>query len=454
MLFSAATARTRPSTGERTMLCLGLAGLLAFGVLVEIRSAFLVSHMGDLGCYLRGAWAVRTGANLYDIIDFHGWHYNYPPLLAILLAPLADPPPGADHAGMVPYAVSVAVWYVLSLIFLALAVHWLAGALEEKSTDPSTRSLPRGCRRWWALRVFPILICLVPMGHSLMRGQVNLVVLWLFCGMIATLIRGQRFRSGLCLAGTICIKLYPAFLLLYPLWRRDGRCLAGCALGLFVGLFLIPLAVFGPTATVELYQSYTEVLIRPALGMGTDMSRSKELTHVVATDSQSFQAALHNTLHPDRSTRPREPSGPVRAIHWFLGGLLTLTTLLAAGRCSRLGAQETTFALGTLTLIMLLISPVCHLHYFVFAIPLIMGFLARRFDQGLGVGLGLIVVFTVNMIAEALPNLPGMELWRDLGLAMYGAMLLWVVGIVQLWKRPETLPVEVAAGLCPKKAAA
>ena len=35
---------------------------------------------------------MRTGENLYVVADENGFHYIYPPLLAILLTPFADPP--------------------------------------------------------------------------------------------------------------------------------------------------------------------------------------------------------------------------------------------------------------------------------------------------------------------------------------------------------------------------
>src|SRR6516165_11928093 len=87
--------------------------LVGFGGLVEIRSACLSRHMTDLDVYLRAAWAVRTGADFYSIMDDNGWHYHYPPLFAILLVPLADPPFGCDRSGMVPFAVSVIIWYAV-----------------------------------------------------------------------------------------------------------------------------------------------------------------------------------------------------------------------------------------------------------------------------------------------------------------------------------------------------
>jgi hypothetical protein len=72
-----------------------------------------------------------------------------------------------------------------------------------------------------------------------MRGQVNLLLLALLCGTAAATLRGRRFRAGLFLAGAICIKVIPAFLLLFPLWRRDGRCLLGCLFRLRILLLFL-----------------------------------------------------------------------------------------------------------------------------------------------------------------------------------------------------------------------
>src|SRR5262249_44963419 len=154
----------------------------------------------------------------------------------------------ADRSGMLPYGVSVGICYLLNLLCLALAVHCLAAALEGPARPPA------GGRRWWALRLWPALACAVPVGHTLMRGQVNLLLLALLCAAAAAVIRGRPLCGGLWLAGAICLKVIPAFLLVLPLWRRDGRFLAGCAAGLAAGLVLVPLAVLGPGRTADCYR--------------------------------------------------------------------------------------------------------------------------------------------------------------------------------------------------------
>ncbi len=272
---TAGSRQAPPSRVEWLALAAFLTVLVVFGVVVEIRSALQQTRKGDLNVFLRAGWAVRADADLYDVTDDNGFHYHYPPLLAILAAPLADPPAGADRAGMVPYSVSVALCYVFNLLLLAFAVHHLAGALERTATGPySLVGSPRS-RGWWALRLWPLLACLIPIGHTLSRGQVNLLLLALFAGFLADLLDGRRFRAGLWLAAAICVKIIPAYLLLLPLWRRDGRCLAGCATGLIVGLIVIPVAVLGPTRTVRCYGEMTQTVLLPGLGSGADASRAR-----------------------------------------------------------------------------------------------------------------------------------------------------------------------------------
>jgi hypothetical protein len=429
------------SRWQRLGLAVLFAVFIGFGLLVEWRSAFLKRRMTDFGVYVRAAWAVRTGHDFYTITDDNGWHYHYPPLFAILLTPFADPPPGADRSGMLPFAVSVAMWYVLSVLCLVVAVHWLANALENEAAAPFTGTHPRGGRRSGALRVLPVLVCLPTIGHTLMRGQVNLFLLLLLCGMAAAVLRRRPVQAGLWLAGAICLKVIPAFLLIYPLWRRDLRFLAGCGAGLLIGLGGIPVLVFGPTQTLTYYREWDEVLRRPALTNGPDQSRAEELIKITRTDSQSFQAVIHNTLNLERATRPAYPTDAVRWAHWLIGGLLTAVTVLAAGwRRAQSGVTEVIF-LGVLILLMLLLSPVCHLHYFCLSLPLLIGLLAFSWERQPTSYLkcGWWLLLFVYFIANALPQFPGLELLRDIGLAMYAALLLWLVANAVLWKQTATL---------------
>jgi len=418
------------------------ATFLVYSCFVELRAAFLRRPMTDVQVYLRAAWAARTGEDIYAVTDDNHWHYHYPPLLAILAVPLADAPAGADRSGLLPFAVSVAVWYWLSVAVLAAGIHALASALEPRSAP--------GSRRWWALRVGPLLACLSPVLATLMRGQVNLFLLALLCFAGAATLRGRPWRAGLWIAGAICLKVIPAFLLIYPLWRRDYRCLGGCVAGMVVGMVLVPGAWFGPARTIDYFTEWCDVLLRPALGAGEDHTRDKELILATSTDSQSLGAILHNTMHRDPYKRPVEHSTTVRLLHWLGGALMTLVTLLAAGRRVAGHRLRSLLLLGALTLVMLMLSPICHLHYFCLALPLIMGLVALQWEVygTTKLSLGLTVVVWVNFVGNCVTHFPHTELARDLGLAAYATMLLWLYAVVTLWRtrslaEPQTrlLPV-------------
>ncbi len=444
-----------PTRAEYLAVIAFLVVVVLFGVIVEIRSAFQNTRKGDLNVFLRAGWAIRADADLYAVTDDNGFHYHYPPLLAILAAPLADAPAGADRTAMLPYSVSVAICYVLNLLFLAFAVHHLAGALEETAAGRFGLTWPKGSRGWWALRFVPVLACVIPIGHTLSRGQVNMLLLALFAGFLADLLRGQSFRAGLWLAGAICVKIIPAYLLLLPLWRRDGRCVAGCAAGLVAGLALIPLTVLGPTRTAACYREMTRTVLLPGMGAGEDASRADELTNQTATEGQSILTALHNTLHPDLVQRPPKASVSERLVAYLLGGLLTLATLWGYGWQRRSDGLDIVLFFGLLVLNMLLISPVCHLHYFSLALPLVMALLAARWQeqQNLSLRPWLLGLLVLNGIANLLPQLPNMTILRDCGSAMYGTLLVWLAGVALLRRRgrsrmaaePRTIPQRLAA---------
>ena len=162
------------SRNERRWLGALLVLFLLVGVITELRAVCQDRPKGDLMVFLRTAWAVRADRDIYAVTDHNGWHYHYPPLLAILMTPLANPPPPVTMPGTLPYPVSVVVWYAFNVLLLFLGTHLLAGALAETTGQP----MERWGRRWWAWRVVPIVTCLPPIIHTLVRGQVGVLLLF------------------------------------------------------------------------------------------------------------------------------------------------------------------------------------------------------------------------------------------------------------------------------------
>jgi hypothetical protein len=416
---------------ERAGIVFGLVAVLVFGGLVEMRSAFLKRHMTDLQVYLRAAWAVRAGEDLYSIKDDNGWHYHYSPLFALLMTPLADPPPCYSRDGMLPFGLSVGLWYAISIACLMVASHCLAKAIEETVYRTQGRRVEPYSRAWWGLRLIPVLACLPPICQTLMRGQVNLILLAVLCAMSAAFLRGRSVRAGLWLSLAICLKIIPAFLLLYPLWRRDMKCLGGCLAGLIVGLILLPGVVLGPTRTIAYYEEWLDVLVRPAFGVGVDRSRAKELIEVTATDSQAPVAVIHNVLNPDRTTRPNRPSDAVRLGHRLVGLFLIGVTLWTAGFRQFSNPLVELTVLGALIVVMLFISPVCHLHYFCLTLPIALALVANSQLKNDGkAGRVLEALFIVTFTLALLPSIPGLEPLRDFGMSGLSGLILWASALV------------------------
>ena len=425
------------SKWERFGLWSLVAVTILFGAMVEWRSAFMFTRKTDADDFFRAAWAIRTGVDIYTITDTQGWHYNYPAFFAILLTPLANPPPGADRARMLPYPVSIAIWYALSVVFLAVAVHWLASALERAA--PSLGSPLLWSRRWWLLRLLPFYVCIISIGRTLSRGQSNTLVLLCFCGMAALMLQGRRVLSGLCLAGAICIKVYPAFLLLHPASRRDFRCIAGCIAGLVLGIIVVPVIAIGPARTFDGLRRYAQVTLLPGLGLGTDTTRADELTTATATDSQAFGVVLHNFLYPNPYKRPKDSAAWERIVHWII--VVTLTGLtLWIGRKSRGDAVAEVLFLGALIVIMLPSSPVCHLHYFIFALPLVMALVADAWERHSGPVLGakLATLFVLNVGLNLLTALQTLASFKEFGVSLYPILALWAAGLMALSRRANS----------------
>jgi alpha-1,2-mannosyltransferase len=279
-------------------------------------------------------------------------------------------------------------------------------------------------------------LCMLPAAHSLMRGQTNLVVLLLFTGMIVSDIQGRKLRAGIFLALAISIKVIPAFLLIYPLWRRDWRFLGGCAAGLVVTLALLPGVVLGPRRTAESYVELANAVLRPGLThQSEDSTRAKELTNITGTDNQSFVAIVHYTLYPDPQTRPDQVAPSLRLIVMTVGGLVTLLTLLAAPRRSQPAkghsAAAGVVAWGAMLLVMLFCSPMSHSHYYCWCVPLLMGLLALRPPRG-SAWLGWMVLGTVFAAGMFLPHPPVTAFLRDFGVVTFAGLMMWCVAVAVL----------------------
>jgi uncharacterized membrane protein len=86
---------------------------------------------------------------------------------------------------------------------------------------------------------------------------------------------------------------------------------------------------------------------------------------------------------------------------------------------------------------MMFLSPVCHLLYFVWMLPTIMGLLLMRWEnrRDLALGAGWIALLILNVgvhIVAHLHHFPFCQTCRDLGLTTCVAMIFWTIALVRL----------------------
>jgi hypothetical protein len=469
---------------ERIWVSVGAVVIIAFGALIERRTALHRTPMTDLGVFSCAACAAHEGKNIYHVSDWHGWHYQYPPMLAILFRPLAHPlptppeplppdqvrtaantpwgygVPGASrffglHKENARFFVIVATWYSISIGLFLLSAHALACLMERRRLAQAPPVEPGLRRRWWGLRLIPLLICGGSVGTELSRGQVDVVMLAAIALALYLTGRGARFAAGAFLSIPAAIKLFPPLLLLYPLWRREWRMAFGVAAGLALAVAVLPAVTLGPTRTVECYQTWFEVLVKPGLGHGTDSSRTTELTGMSATDNQSLLAFLHNWQYRGvaRENRPSQAAPWARRCSYAIGAVLLGVMLVAFARRRQDSAPELLVLSGLLIGLGFLISPVVHNYYYILLMPLVTALLAHRWSQvskgaragWLNLPLALVVFMTCDLVAR----LPGIgAVLRDWGLPMLSMLFLMATGVallLQAGENPVVEPVPVQA---------
>jgi hypothetical protein len=400
--------------------------VVLFGGLVTYRSAFSTRRMGDVSMLFRAGWAARTGGSeLYSMTSANGLHYHYPPTFAILMGGFADAPDGRDKVVALPFAAAVAVWYTINVVLVLLGIHLIANVLESAGGSPPQRF----GRRWWMLRALPFLVCVPCIGSTLNQGQVTPLLFALIAGSFWFHAKRRPLASGVTLALAIAIKIFPAFLALAPLVGRESKRLAGIALGLFVALVVVPCFYYGPSQTFTLYRELEEVLIGPAFGWGGDTSRKAELFHAAGPHSQSLVSAFNSIIHPDRATRPAVAAPLARALHWTVGGLMTLLTL-AAFRYGRNRDEASSLRRhvlfgGTLVLVMLLVCPVSHLHYLMLALPAAIALVGIDLADAGRLTRPTALWLAIHFLTVVLAQLPGLEPLKDKCLPAYGLIALW-----------------------------
>lgn len=168
-------------------------------------------------------------------------------------------------------------WNLVSLGMLCLALFWIVKGLKIEMTA------------WSVLALLTLLLVCDPLQQSLIQGQPNLLLALLIVGAWEAGNSGRSFVSGMCLGLATAIKIYPAYLFLYFLVRRDWRGISGGAIS-FGLITLLTAAVFG----VDTYRDYLTIALPSLADVTNNWSNAsllafwKRLFEQSATTIQPF----------------------------------------------------------------------------------------------------------------------------------------------------------------------
>jgi hypothetical protein len=235
-----------PLTSERrwqTWFLAGL-GLLFLGVSVQytIKVGGDNDHRSAFLRWRESLLHLDRGVQLYD-------EYNYPnpPIMALLLRPVAILPP----------LVGSLAWFYLKVVMAFLVFHWVFLLVD----DPA-RPFPV-----WA-KMTALVLSMRPIISDLTHGNINIFILFLVVGALVAL-RGRRdIGAGLLLGLAIACKVTPALFVPYLLWKRTWRALAGCVAGLVLFLWVVPGLFLGLGHNQHLLEEWAEQMIVPYLVEG------------------------------------------------------------------------------------------------------------------------------------------------------------------------------------------
>jgi alpha-1,2-mannosyltransferase len=272
--------------------------------------------MIDLRIYRMGGDLVGSDAAVYDAkFEILALPFTYPPISAVMMAPLAAMPESA----------AVLVWSALSVF--ALVATW-------RACLPAAGPV-------LLVAVSAASLVLEPVHDTLARGQINLLLMALVAVDLVPA-RSHRWR-GVLLGIAAGIKLTPlvffAFLVLTRQWRVLRNAVAGLAATVLVGVLVMPHGS---------WRYWTELL--------PDSGRIGDPAYA---GNQSVMGVL---------SRIGDEAGWVRPAWFVLSVLLAVAGLLMARAWWSRGDRLT--AVSVCALAVLFASPVSWNHHWVWTIPL------------------------------------------------------------------------------------
>jgi alpha-1,2-mannosyltransferase len=216
----------RPATlgGRLALIAVSLTCVALFVAFPHGHGMAFGPYRIDLDVYRIGSRAWLDGVNLYGrlptTMSGAKLPFTYPPMAAVILAPLA----------LMPMTVASVGLTVVSAGLLALVLRLCLRSMSGPAGQSSAWAGRAGWAVWWLL---PPALLLEPVRNDLAYGQVNIVLMALVALDCLTPAAATRWPRGCLIGIAAAVKLTPAAFVLYFVVRRDWRA-AGTAAASFL----------------------------------------------------------------------------------------------------------------------------------------------------------------------------------------------------------------------------
>lgn len=378
----------------------------------------------DLSSYYTAGWMVRSGLadSLYDVApgdsilgdaEAGPWrdagnqlgigrqhYYIYPPLFALLVSPLS----------ILTFDAARNVWLAGDLALLALGVFWYA------------RSRARGMTPLVPLEMALIAVTIglefLPLIWALSIGQTSILLLASLLLARLLLSRGSEMTAGILVGIAAAIKLTPALVAVWLLFRgyRRAAFAAGVA---FAASTILAAVVAGPAATAAFFMR-----IAPMMSGGTPYFLNQSLGGFF---TRLLEAGDVRQVAISTALLPRLAAGVTGLAMLAFTARVFLKARQASGVRRPTGLWFD-LEFSAILLLTLILSPISWSHHFVFALVPIWTIVAvlSRSDRP-----ALLSSSIVGLAFLLIARKPHFELftegWARLGLsaALYGAVALW-----------------------------
>jgi len=338
-----ATPIDRKSRAIKTVLVGTVIAVLAFDVYSF--TVHLPGRKGSLNRWLPITEIIDSGPGIYQQRP----DYLYPPIFLIIIKPLAR----LD----MPLRAVVFQLIKQGLMIVAIVLGW------KVANNSFGRLKP-------ILLVAGVILTARFLASDLGHGNVNLLMLMLVMLTLWLWQTGRNAIAGLPLALAVSIKLTPVLIVVYAVYKRQWRLLAGVTAGLLIFLVLLPGAYLGFSKNLATMHAWADHVIVPfATQMDTATLHTNQslagtlmryLTHVPAMDRPQRYINLTNLTQQQ-----------VKHIFRFCVAAILLFSLYALrGKIQNTNTAQFAVHLSIIQVLMLLFSRYAwHAHFVYLFLP-------------------------------------------------------------------------------------